>query len=47
MRFLCVYVQWEGKTALIHASESGHLGVVKKLVGAQADVDQQDEVCGL
>ena len=31
----------------MHASKSGHLGVVKKLVGAQADVDQQDEVCGL
>ena len=47
MRFFCVFVQWEGRTALMQASGSGHLGVVKELVGAQADVDQQDEVRGL
>ena len=44
---LYVHVQWEGRTALIQASKGGHLGVVKELVGAQAVVDQQDEVRGL
>ena len=47
MRFFYVHVQWEGRTALMQASQGGHLGVVKELVGAQADVDQQDEVRGL
>ena len=47
MRFLCLHVQWEGRTALMRASEDGHLGVAKELVGAQAGVDEQDEVCSL
>ena len=47
MRFLCLHVQWEGRTALMQASEGGHLGVVKELVGAQTGVDEQDEVCSL
>ena len=47
MRFFYVHVQWEGRTALMEASEGGHLDVVKELIGAQADVEQQDEVCGL
>ena len=41
------HVQWEGGTALMQASDGGHLGVVKELVGAQASVDEQDEVCSL
>ena len=47
MRFLCLHVQWEGRTALIQASAGGHLGVVKELVRAQAGVDEQEEVCSL
>jgi len=31
----------------MHASEGGHLDVVKELIRAQADVEQQDEVRGL
>lgn len=40
-------MQWEERTALMQASKGGHLGVVKELVGAQAGVDEQDEVCSL
>ena len=47
MRFLYFHVQWEGRTALIQASMGGHLGVAKELVGAQAGVDEEDEVCSL
>ena len=32
---------------MMQASEGGHLGVVKVLAGAQADVNEQDEVCSL
>jgi len=32
-------------TALMLASEGGHLDVVKELLKAQADVNAQDEVC--
>ena len=41
------FVQWEGRTALMLANKGGHLDLVKELVGAQADVDEQDEVCSL
>ena len=40
-------VQWRGRTALMRASEGGHVDVVKELLGAQAGVDLQDEVCCL
>ena len=36
-----------GNTALMLASEGGHLDVVKELLKAQADVNAQDEVCSL
>jgi len=38
-------MQWRGRTALMLASEGGHLDVVKELLKAQADVNAQDEVC--
>ena len=38
-------MQWEGRTALMQASEGGHLEVVKVLLRAKAGVDMQDEVC--
>ena len=37
-------MQWRGRTALILASEGGHLDVVRELLRAQADVNVQDEV---
>ena len=40
-------VQWEGRTALMKASEGDYLHVVKELLRAQAGVDLQDEVCCL
>ena len=45
---LCQFVfsQWE-RTALILASEGGHLDVVRELLKAQADVNVQDMVCSL
>ena len=46
MRFLYLHVQWK-RTAVMQASEGGHLGVAKELVEAQAGVDEQDEVCSL
>ena len=45
--FFYLLVQWEGRTALMWASESGHMDVVKELLRAQAGVDLQDEVCCL
>ena len=39
------HVQWEGRTALMEASEGGYLDVMKELLRAQAGVDLQDEVC--
>ena len=41
------YMQGRGRTALMLASEGGHLDVVKELLRAQADVNVQDEVCSL
>ena len=38
-------MQWEGRTALMQASEGGYLEVVKVLLRAKAGVDMQDEVC--
>ena len=43
--FPVFHVQWGGRTALMWASESGCLDVVKELLRAQAGVDMQDEVC--
>ena len=40
-------MQWGGRTALMHASEDGHIDVVKELLRARAGVDLQDEVCCL
>ena len=40
-------MQWEGRTALMWASEGGHMDVVKELLRARAVVDLQDEVCCL
>lgn len=40
-------MQWEGRTALMLANKGGHLNLVKELVGAQAGVNKQDEVCSL
>ena len=37
----------EGKTALMEASRSGCLDVVKELLRAKADMDVQDEVSHL
>ena len=43
--FRVFHVQWEGRTALMWASEGGCLDVVKELLRAQAGVDMQDKVC--
>ena len=45
--FSLSYMQWQGRTALMLASEGGHLDVLKELLHAQADVNVQDEVCSL
>ena len=47
MRFLYLHVQWKGRAAVMQASGGGHLGVVKELVGAQADLNEQEKVCSL
>ena len=44
--FSLSYTQ-ERMTALMLASVGGHLGVVRELLKAQADVNAQDEVCSL
>ena len=44
---LSISVQWRGRTALMHASEGGHMDVVKELLRARAGVDLEDEVCCL
>ena len=44
--FSLSYMQY-GRTALMLASEGGHLDVVRELLKAQADVNAQDEVCSL
>ena len=41
------FMQWRGRTALMWASEGGHVDVVKELLRAWAGVDLQDEVCCL
>ena len=43
--FSLSYMQWRKKTALMLASEGGHLDVVRELLKAQADVNAQDWVC--
>ena len=47
IRYFCLHVQWEGRTALVWASQGGYLDVVKELLRAQAGVDMRDEVCRL
>ena len=42
--FSLSYMQWRGRTALMVASEGGHLDVVNELLKAQEDVNAQDEV---
>ena len=37
-------MQWQESTALMLASEEGHLDVVRELLRAEADVNAQDEV---
>lgn len=37
-------VQWQESTALMLASEEGHLDVVMELLEANADINTQDEV---
>ena len=44
--FSLSYIQ-SGRTALMLASEGGHLDVVRELLKAQADVNVQDKVCSL
>ena len=39
------HMQWDERTALMLASDGGHLDVVRELLEAQADVNVQDEVC--
>lgn len=39
-----MYMQWEERTALMLASEHGHLDVVRELLTAQANVNTKDKV---
>ena len=39
-----IIVAQDGKTALHLAAEQGHVDVVQTLIGAHADLNQQDKV---
>ena len=42
-----LFLPQNGATALIYASEEGHVNVVEKLLAAGADPNKQDEVKNL